>query len=96
MLMLNKTPAAVTNSVIALLPVWRANRSTGSFPDDFVEPGKWFRRGLAGVAAQREAASRFGSDIRRRPLMPRQLKFLWPSMWPERKSLETALFKYLA
>jgi hypothetical protein len=63
MLMLNKTPAAVTNSVIALLPVWRANRSTGSFPDDFVEPGKWFRRGLAIVAAEREAASRFGSDI---------------------------------
>jgi hypothetical protein len=43
MLMLNNTPAAVMNSVIALLPS-RGNPSTGSFPDDFAELGKWFRR----------------------------------------------------
>ena len=55
MLMLNKTPAAVTNSVIALLP-HRGQSSSGSFPDDFVESGKWFRR-TAALTIYRQAAA---------------------------------------
>jgi hypothetical protein len=43
MLMLNKTAAAaMTSPITCLLP--NGESSTCSFPDDFAELGKWFRR----------------------------------------------------